>query len=179
MDFLDFTTGELEIITSSYISESEGQARLEFLNLLSHLLHGYPWEMVHSIYAEMVSQIEKGSLAWEEMGSGRFQEKIQWVIMKNFHKISKGISDAGSSAKSRNLQKHSNSSEGANVVEGTFYCKPFQKERCELKDPHVSKIGTESVIVQHICGKCWIDDKAKRFHSLSSLECPYFNSKKD
>jgi len=60
LDFRLFVAGELEIITTSKIKQSEKTARLSFLKKIVYYSGIYQWKALLDFYAAFVRQIETG-----------------------------------------------------------------------------------------------------------------------
>ena len=59
-----FTIGEIEIISSSDISEIERCSRLNLLKTLLYYAGNYAWSSVLELYAAIVQKIEFGKASW-------------------------------------------------------------------------------------------------------------------
>lgn len=54
-----------------------------------------------------------------------------------------------------------------------WFCKAYQRqEGCNIALPHTAWVSNQDKQVLHICAKCWLKEKTKRYHPEISQECP-------
>lgn len=160
LDLKWLIAGELEIISSGRISETEKAGRLFLLKQLVYLSNGNSIDVIKQIYSTIVGKIERGFLAWEQYDSS-FQNEIQWSLtwLKNEPKT-------GAPSKVKKGKK----------LEGVFWCRDYNQGKCTKKDKHAGTMYDNPVTFHHICAKCFITDKSKNSHPETSSSCPHYNT---
>ncbi len=165
LNFRLFAAGELEIITRPGISTIEQTGRLGLLKQLAYLNGYHDWKVVRNVYMAIVRKIEVGVLSWQSSFIG----EIQWMCTKLYAMGSM----AGSSSNKQAGAVRAGRSEAKTKTEGFWWCRDFNREKgCSLGDPHVAQVYGKQVIVNHVCAKCWIEDKVKAQHAEESSACP-------
>ena len=154
LDFRLFVAGELEIITSSKIRQSEKQARLALLKKIVYYSSIYQWKSLLDFYAAFLRQIETGQKTWKDDSVG-----LEVPLLSKYVKV-----DQKKTVFKKDSQK--------TVL--TWYCALFQKNKCSKQSPHFTTIRGVSREVHHICAACYRIDKVKNVHPESSSACPHF-----
>ena len=166
LDLQAFIAGELEIITSPFVTSEEHQGRLHLLKELVSLSRGYDWDILRNVYASIVSKIEIRTLSWAQWSTD-FTHQIQFALVRQ--QMVKGQSQG----------RRKTTARSAKIVEseGTFFCKEFNQGSCSKGDLHSSTHKGKRVTVSHICAKCWLSDRVRRAHPERDTACPH--SKQD
>jgi hypothetical protein len=168
IDFRLLVAGELEIVTSSETSELEKRGRLILLKQLAYLLGVYDWSLLRNVYIAIIRKIEIGLMNW---GSD-FNPEIQWMITK----LGSGLAGKqvsrpkGRSVYSREAETSASGVSGHS--DKVWFCKEFQRNKCLYQEPHTGSVGGRTVVLQHICARCWLKNKVKAIHPESYKECP-------
>ena len=146
--------GEMVTITSTEDwLEAEGRTQLLQRIVLWKLRFNVTWAQIRNTYAHIIRKIENCEITWEADWD-QFERHI-------YDKI------ATPGTKAEKLKKSVGQSEF------TWFCKPYQKpDRCTCDSPHNDTIKGKTRLVHHICAACIQKDKAKRYHSESSPDCP-------
>ncbi len=55
-----------------------------------------------------------------------------------------------------------------------WFCAAYQKKECPHKENHQVEVNGKTLLAQHICTSCWLNDKVKAQHSDSSPKCPHY-----
>ena len=165
LDAKSFMTGELELVTRSFISETEHDGRLQLLKQLMHLSRVYEWATILKLYTEVLSDIEIGLLTW----ASNFEPTLTWAL----NKYGPGPSKASGKTPA---QKGSGGAKSSYKARPNF-CKDFQSNSCSFSDEkHWGNVRGERVQVEHICASCLIKRKVTAPHSENSSDCPCKNS---
>ena len=163
LDVKLFVTGELELISRSFISEMEHDGRLVLLKHLMYLSKVHDWATILKLYTEVVSQIEQGLLTW----SSHFDPTITWAL---------SVYGAAKVAEKKAALKVTGGGKSSYKARPNF-CKDYQNNTCSFTDSkHWGNVRGERVQVEHICATCLIKRRISVAHSESSLECPSKNS---
>ena len=163
LDLKSFVSGELEIIVSPNLSPDERSGRLHLLKELIYLSRGYSWEIIRNVYAAIVSKIEVRALSWSQWGT-EFMHQIQFALIRQ--QLDKG------SSRTKITNKPIKNTE----QEGTFFCKDFNNSSCSKPDSHSGSHKGKRVTLSHICAKCWLTDRVRKFHAERDPSCPHSKS---
>ena len=166
LDLRLFVSGELNIIERDDISRVEKEGRMRLLKDILFLAGFYEWKGILEFYATVINQVELGIKSW----NSSFNEERSLVLLP-FAKGPQGKdSNAGSTNKKQSAKK---SPEGSETR--AWFCRPYQKGECSRQDPHSGWVAGRPVSVQHICAKCYLNDKKKAQHNEKNESCPYFS----
>ena len=150
--------GELEIIQSDLISSEEKEHRLKMLNDIMYNSAFFEWSAILRLHAATLSDIERGVLSW-----GDDTSKLEKQILLPHPKKTTVNQSTG---KSKKTEKKSDSDK-------TWFCSAYNRNECNIKEPHTQEFNGKLYPVQHICGKCWRVNKSKSVHPETSSECPF------
>lgn len=164
LDFRLFVAGELEIVTSAQISDTQRAGRLHLIKQLAYLHGGYSWEVLRSVYAAILSRIEVNNLSWSQWNS-EFVHQIQWALVRQ-----QMDSRAGKAAGKSNVSK----SRADN--EEILFCRDYNRASCSKGDSHAGAHKGRRVTLLHICAKCWLTDRVRRAHPEKDTQCPFKQS---
>jgi uncharacterized protein YdcH (DUF465 family) len=173
LDMRLFVSGELEIISSNEISETERKSRLSLLKKINDLSGTYEFNLLSSIYAVIVRKIENGLAKWGD----DFSQVINWMATKNARTnnlmsnsfVSKKTSYMYNKNSNFNKNRYNRSYKGNQ----TFWCRDYNRTGCSLPDGHTGNFKGENVNFSHICAACYNRDKTKVSHPESSPVCPH------
>ena len=135
LDMKQFIAGELEIITSKNISDSERQGRLRLLKKIVYYTNVYTWKGLLAFYAAWLRKIELGQKKWsDDSASIEVPILTPYIATKSKHVVG---------FKSQNL--------GAQK-EDVWFCTLYNRNRCTNKSSsHSALIQGQTRQVQHIC----------------------------
>ncbi len=156
-----FVVGELEIITSSNISEIEQSSRLLLLKTLMYYAGNYTWSSILDLYASILQKIELGKAQW-----GDSFERLEHMILTM--RPNSALQAKLAKKKGANNQQNSN---GDHVL----FCVSYQKGNCNLPQTHMTAWKGDpnnQVSVNHICAKCLLTTGKRAYHPESSPDCP-------
>lgn len=156
LDFRLFVAGELEIITSSKIKQSEKSARIAFLKKIVYYSGIYQWKALLDFYAAFLRQIETGQKTWKDDSVYLEVPLLSKYIKTESKKVSIVRKD---------VQKPP-------II---WYCAQFQKNKCTKQSPHSILLRGVNREVHHICATCYRIDKIQSSHPESSTACPHFS----
>ena len=144
-----FVAGEITTISRT-TSRNEKHGRIRLLQNISHwkLRNAVSWIQLRSVYALILRDIENEIITWHD----------------DFNVYQHLLTDRPPVNTVRPRENRPNE---------TWFCRQFQRpEGCSKESPHNIKWGNKDKWVQHICAKCWLRDKVKRYHAETSNECP-------
>ena len=156
LDMKLFTAGELEIITSSNISESERKGRLNLLKKITYYSQVYSWKGLLAFYAAWLRKIELGQNKWSDDPS------VIEVPVLTPYILSKSKFQ---------------SNKGERKDDTVWFCTLYNRNRCTHNGSHQAVIKGQSRTVLHICAVCWKKDKNKLYHPECANSCPNFPKK--
>ena len=153
LTYEQFLAGETHtILRCRNKKERAGRQRLLATITRWRLRTSVAWSQIRAAYAVILRDIENGIATWEE--NFYAYQHILYERPQLPVKTTKTVN---------------------NKAENYWFCKAYQKVNgCSLDPPHVARIGNRDRVVQHYCAKCYINNKQKKFHSESSLECPLY-----
>ena len=162
LDFRLLVAGELEIITSDSISDTERYGRLKILKQLAYHMGYYDWEVLRGVYAAIVRKIELGLYGWDSDFS-RLEQMILTKAMVKSQSDRQSSRPKSQSAQFTTAQK-----------DRTWYCHKFQNNMCNVAgESHPIQWRGQTITVHHICSRCWSLDKKKMPHRESDSACPH------
>jgi len=164
LDFRKLVSGELSILTDKDTGPNEKEGRLRLLKLLTFLLSAHPFATVQKVYAAIFRQIELGRLDWDS----DFQSVVQYVLLANVQRPQYPSNNKGQG------QKPAGRAEGNRNQPLVWFCSDYQRNNCQLQDPHDGMVNGKLVSMQHICATCKRDRKQILKHPESSSACPSF-----
>ena len=62
---------------------------------------------------------------------------------------------------------------GTGKVEGTIFCKNYQRGACPQSRDHYGLFYGENRLLKHICATCWQKEKKVVNHPETADECPF------
>ena len=168
LDLRLLACGEIELILSNDINSQEKHHRLVLLKDLLFNANYYEWQAVLRLHAAILSEVESGCREW-----GDDISKLESQILLPYPVRKAGITNPSSSStngkpKERGGQKEVRKSDG----EKAWFCSAYNKNTCSFREPHTTEWNGRTMVVQHICAKCYQEKKVKAFHPESSNECP-------
>ena len=162
LTYNQYIAGETKIISMSEdIDEMHGRLRL--MNKIAYAMDDTgDWQHCREYYAAILVAIELGEESWTS-SFRRYDYMIPRTVV-TLHKTSH-INSQDKFAKI-NRQK-------VRIPEVVF-CKDYQKGKCALQGDHTGRYKDEktSVMLRHICARCWLKDKQKTQHPETSSACP-------
>lgn len=151
------TIGELSIIKSGKISESERVARIEILEDILFNVPHFEWSALLRFHATILSGIEKGLYKFGDDFSS-LGNQILRPYPKRRAVVPKPLPiKAGEDTR-------------------VFFCKDYNKGSCSMGDKHSTSFNGKKFNVRHICAKCWLKNKVQNNHPESSVSCPLSDS---
>jgi hypothetical protein len=168
-----FIAGELEIISSSHISNDERIGRTNLLKLLAYKCSKCDWQVVRNAYASWVQQVEIGNKSWKDDPSAVISLVIEDHILSRH--LSESVSEPPVLFKStRDIRDAKNKfGTGSTGRNDTWFCTGFNRNKCKKDSPHNALINGKNRSVSHICATCWRTDKVKQVHPECSSACPH------
>ena len=165
LDWRQFVTGELELLSSYRISPDEHEGRIRLLKQLMQLSQAYEWQVIMKLYTEVVSQIEQGLIVW---GSS-FEATLHWALAQ--HNNNHG--DSGNSKQNARTSGGRQPSKKSSSKSRPTYCKEYQTNACpSTDDKHWGMVNGERMMVEHICAACLMRKKEVAHHNEMSGDCP-------
>lgn len=152
----EFVAGYSSILSLTKISPTERQARIEHLTQLMYLASVYEWSAVRAFHAAVLMEIERGRLNWGDSFTS--------LEIRAMAGCTKRVTSAAVSKESKR--------NAPNIL----FCREFQRGTCPHNKDHYALVKGERKWLCHICANCWIKEKAKKFHSEFSTECPHQRS---
>ena len=165
LDFNLFVAGELEIISSSKIRNTEKAGRLELLKKIMYLSTSYEFSVLKSFYAAVLREIELGRKSWKDDF-----HYIETAILSKHTPKNKSWQQNKKSFGSQYKKKQSDPS---NADEKTWFCSQYQRNKCQHKGNHILVIKGKARHALHICASCWQKDSKKLEHPECSTACPH------
>ncbi|CAG2202646.1 unnamed protein product [Mytilus edulis] len=160
LDIKLFTAGELEIITSQGISETEKSGILNLLKKITYYSNIYAWKGLLAFYAAWLRKIELGQKSWKDDSTC-----IEVPVLSPYI-LSKSESSSGSKTFKSDFTKKE---------EIIWFCTLYNRNRCISKStPHQINFKGQYKTVLHICAICWKKDNKKFNHPECSNTCPNF-----
>ncbi len=160
LDIKLFTAGELEIITSHGISETEKSGRLNLLKKITYYSNIYAWKGLLAFYAAWLRKIELGQKSWKDDPTC-----IEVPVLSPYILSKSESSSGGKTFKSDFTKKE----------ESIWFCTLYNRNRCTSKStPHQINFKGQYKTVFHICAVCWKKDNKKLNHPECSNTCPNF-----
>lgn len=147
--------GELEIIGSGLIPDSEVSARIKFLKMLVYYAHDkVSFFALRDWYAAFLRAIELGRATWGDDPLVYGEPILRKARMVSYNR--------------------SGQAPAVSPLEGeTYFCLDYQFSKCSLSTPHHAHVKGADRSVFHICAKCWRKERVRRFHPDTSPACPH------
>jgi len=165
LDWKQFVTGELELLSSYRISPDEHEGRIRLLKQLMQLSQAYEWQAIKMLYTEVVSQIEQGLIVW---GSS-FEATLHWALAQ----YNNNHSDNGGNRQNARAPSGKQSNRKSSSKSRPTYCKEYQTNACSSSDDkHWGMVNGERMMVEHICAACLMRRKEVAHHNEMSGDCP-------
>lgn len=163
LEFNLFVAGELEMLSSSKISEVEIIGRTKLLKRIAYFTELYEWKGLKKLYAHIIRQIENGLADWPK-DFGEVETPLLIKYVKN------DVKGRKSGDKFSEYKKNPKKEEST-----VFYCSRFQRKKCSHTSSHYGKIKGVERFLQHICATCtcYREDNKKVFHPECSDNCPH------
>lgn len=169
LDFNLFVAGELEIISSSKTGSLERKGRIELLKKLMYLSSSFEYQIIKSLYAAVLREVELGHLNWGE----DFQYVESAVLQKSKGKYKSNESFQFRPKPGYSLPKEGSSSPASE--DKVWYCPKYQSNKCSHKSSHVISFKGKSKMAKHVCATCYVTDKKELSHPECSSACPHQN----
>ena len=160
LNFNLLTAGELEILSSGRISESEFLGRLNLMRILAYESHVYPFRAISEWHSAYLHCIEMGRGDWSLSPYA-----IGQAILARHRPMDP-------KSKSTNLKSGQSKDKQKKPV--LWFCASYNRSRCSKESPHEDTVRGKLVQVHHVCAACWIKSSAKQSHPESSTACPNF-----
>ena len=157
LDFKLFLAGEISIISSDDLSESERQGRLSLLKKIIYYSGTYEFKGLKALYAAWLREIELGKKSWSDD-----PQQIEGAILSKYLLRGKGYSS---------FKENSSKSDAAE--DRTWFCSEYQRNKCKHKSSHLRVHNGKRKLANHICATCWLKDKKKLEHPECSSSCPH------
>ena len=162
LDFRLFVAGELEIIKTCGLDRVEKDGRLTLLLQLVYYNGIYEWSALLSLYAALLRKIELRQASWKTVESDIKNLEVP-ILARSVKKGNFSSSNSGPREKTSFRPVRSDQ---------VWYCNEFNRGNCSQSDGHSGEMYGQKIKLQHICARCWRDDKAKRYHQHGSKACP-------
>ena len=152
--------GELEIIDSQDVTEKEKKTRIKLLKLLAYKQEVLSKDEILNQYANFVRRVEKGKYRWGSKSSLRsFEQQLLYCVSiegrKDKQKSEWGIGKRTKTDKFENRKK---------------YCLEFNRGTCNMTGAHEGLLHGKTVLKQHICRKCLINEGVESNHPEKECE---------
>ena len=156
-----FCAGELEIIGSSKIKETERSGRINLLKKIMYLNTSYDFKTLKSYYAACLNEIEMGHKTWRD----DFQHIESAILSKHVPKQSQFSKKQQPKSKEDATTKKSE--------DKTWFCALYNRNKCSQKSSHTETKFGKFRFAHHICATCLQKDGKKLEHPECSTACPY------
>ena len=156
LEFEAFVAGETRVILQMEDHVS-ARGRLKLLMLISHwLCASKDWSNIRNLYEGIVESIEMGDDTWNS-------DFTHYETMINKYR--------GDKEHTTNKEQKTDGRKKTDKLE-VYWCKQFQKGKCDKKSPHLSTINASEppVPVMHICAHCWQKENTRAEHN--EQDCP-------
>lgn len=163
LDFKLFIAGELEIISGERLPNAEKSGRINLLKKIIYYSSSYEFKGLKAFYAAWLREIELGKKTWSDDS-----QQIESAILSKYLRLQKGLPNKNSKDFSKQSEKKNKSTE-----EKTWFCSPYQRNKCQHKGNHLVVIKGEQRLALHICATCWQKDKIQLSHPECSTSCPH------
>ena len=154
LEFNLFVAGELEMLSSSKISEVEIIGRTKLLKRIAYFTELYEWKGLKKLYAHIIRQIENGLADWPK-DFGEVETPLLIKYVKN------DVKGRKSGDKFSEYKKNPKKEEST-----VFYCSRFQRKKYLHTSSHYGNIKGVERFLQHICATCYREDNKKVFHPV-------------
>ena len=163
LSFNLLVAGELEIISSKYVSKKERNTRLEVLKKLTYKHEVLPIGDILAQYASFVSKVEKGKFKWGSKSAlSAFDQQLMSVALI---RTSAEPTSGGAIFRGRECEQGRGKTKVMNGKdEKKKYCLEFNKGTCSLQGPHEGTLNGLTVMKYHICKRCLIEDRLECSH---------------
>ena len=140
LDIKLFLAGEISIISSDDLSESERQGRLSLLKKIIYYSGTYEFKGLKALYAAWLREIELGKKSWSDD-----PQQIEGAILSKYLLRGKGYSS---------FKENSSKSDAAE--DRTWFCSEYQRNKCKHKSSHLRVHNGKQKLANHICATCWL-----------------------
>ena len=155
LDLRLLMAGELNIISSKHIDETERSARIELLGDIVFNAGHYQWNAVLKFYSAVLSRIANGELKWGD-SYHRMEQQLLMPFPRN------------------QFDQRGKTARRVRDPDRPIYCREFQSQECEHTGDHMGKFYGEQVTFRHICMKCLQEDGKVVEHPASAQNCPHY-----
>lgn len=160
LNFAQFVAGEVEIIQNCTHAD-EIQGRLKLLQSIAYYHASYDWKTLLQLYATIMRLIEMKRMQWGE-DTSRIEQIVFNRSMSNKNlKPKKGVSNTANSQ--------------PKLKDTTFFCRDFNRNKCNLAEQHAAQFKGQTITVHHICADCWLNEKKKLNHKECDPICPRYS----
>ena len=159
LDFKLFLAGEISIISSDDLTESERKGRLDLLKKIIYYSNTYEFKGLKAFYAAWLREIELGKKSWSDD-----PQQLETAILSKYLLKNKGSSS---------FMKKDFSNKSDATDDKTWFCSEYQRNKCKHKSSHLRVHNGKQKLASHICATCWLKDKKKLEHPECSSSCPH------
>ena len=141
---------------------TEKAHRISHLKELMYLSTKFTWKSILNYHGACLMEIERGHLSWGD----------SFLILQSTTLAGSSLSSNYNGGYNSRAGGFS-STAGAGKVEGTIFCKNYQRGTCPQTRDHYGLFYGENRLLKHICATCWQKERKSVNHPETADECPF------